>query len=56
MSRRLRHANSNRFPDGTLGKSRTTQSAAPSSPQALTNFELMSKSKNLPVAPHAEAF
>ena len=39
-----------------LGKSRSTQSAAPSSPQALTTFELMSKSKNLPVAPHADAF
>jgi hypothetical protein len=31
-------------------------SAAPSSPQAITTFELMSKAKDLPVAPHPAAF
>jgi hypothetical protein len=31
-------------------------SAAPSSPQAITTFELMSKAKDLPVAPHPDAF
>jgi hypothetical protein len=33
-----------------------TYSAAPSSPQAPTTFELMPNSMNLPVAPHADAF
>jgi hypothetical protein len=31
-------------------------SAGPSSPQATTTFELISKTKNLPVAPHPDAF
>jgi hypothetical protein len=38
-----------------LGKS-TTQNSAPSSPQAITTFELMSRAKDLPVAPHPDAF
>jgi hypothetical protein len=31
-------------------------SPAPSSPQAITTFELMSKAKDLPVDPHPDAF
>jgi hypothetical protein len=31
-------------------------SAAPSSPQAITTFDLMSKAKDLPAAPRPDAF
>lgn len=31
-------------------------SAAPSSPQSITTFELMSKARDLPAAPHPDAF
>jgi hypothetical protein len=38
------------------GKSRIQSAAAPSSPQMTSAFDLMSTAKDLPVAPHTEAF
>jgi hypothetical protein len=41
---------------GVLLVNARNHNAVPSSPQAITTFDLMSKAKDLPAAPHPDAF